>query len=58
MMPTKRNLERDEISFQDRLDDPAIRLLRERDGVRLEDLTDFLALARKRLLAERWHKAR
>ena len=34
--------------------DPTIRLLMDRDGVRVDDLTDFLALVRKRLLAERW----
>ncbi|MAI48970.1 MAG: hypothetical protein CMM16_00190 [Rhodospirillaceae bacterium] len=36
------------------LNDPTIRLLMDRDGVRVDDLTDLLALVRKRLLAERW----
>ena len=35
------------------LNDPTIRLLMDRAGVRVEDFADLLALVRKRLLAER-----
>ncbi len=43
--------------LQELLDDPTMQLLMERDGVRMEDLTDLLALVRKRLIAERWRRA-
>lgn len=42
-----------EPDLQELLDDPVIRLLMESDGVRIEDLTSFLANVRKRLLAGR-----
>ncbi len=39
------------------LDDPTLHVLMQRDGVRMEDLTDLMALMRKRLLADRWRRA-
>lgn len=46
-----------EPSLAELLADPTTRLLMESDGVRIDDLTDFLALVRKRLLAARWRRA-
>jgi len=40
--------------LQDLLDDPTLHLLMDRDGVGMDELTDLIALTRKRLLARRW----
>ncbi len=48
---------KNEPPLQELLDDPITRLLMERDGVQMEELTDFLAIVRKRLIAERWRRA-
>ena len=40
--------------LQELLDDPTLHLLMDRDGVGMEELTDLMALMRKRLLARRW----
>lgn len=38
--------------------DPTIRRLMEREGARLEDLTEVIGLVRKRLIVERWRGMR
>jgi len=40
--------------LQELLDDPTLHLLMDRDGVGMDELTDLMALMRKRLLARRW----
>ena len=40
-----------EPSLQDVLNDPTIRTVMNRDGVRIEDLTELCAIVRKRLIA-------
>ncbi len=45
---------RDEPNLQKLLDDSIIQLLLNSDGVRKEDLTDFLNRVRKKLIADRW----
>ncbi len=49
----RRDLEPD---LSEMLADPTMRLLMERDGVQIDDLTDFLTLVRTRLLAARWRR--
>ncbi len=46
-----------EPKLQDLLDDPITHLLMERDGVGMEDFTNFLDQMRKRLIAESWRRA-
>lgn len=40
--------------FDELLFDPTVRRLMERDGARLEDLTEIVGLVRRRLIGERW----
>jgi|TARA_B110000027_G_C16093653_1_gene289681 hypothetical protein len=47
---------KNEPPLQELLDDPIIQVLMERDGMRMDDLTDFLAVVRKRVIAQRWQQ--
>ena len=47
---------KNERPLQELLDDPIIQVLMERDGMRMDDLTDFLAAVRKRVIAQRWQQ--
>lgn len=46
-----------EPTLEELLEDPVIRLMMQSDGVRIEDLTSFLANIRTRLLAGRSRQA-
>ena len=43
--------------LHDLLDDPTLHLVMARDGITLDDLNDFLAHMRARLIAKRWRQA-
>lgn len=47
---------KNEPQLQELLDDPIIQVLMERDGMRMDDLTDFLAVVRKRVIAQHWQR--
>ena len=47
---------KNERPLQELLDDPIIQVLMERDGMRMDDLTDFFAVVRKRVIAQRWQQ--
>ena len=47
---------KNEPPLQELLDDSIIQVLMERDGMRMDDLTDFFAVVRKRVIAQRWQQ--